>query len=306
MTVVLELDLPMKRCVGLRLPRENRTVRQGRTQQLTLRYACTAIVRAVAGVLAFLLGMLCCRLSAGPPLRTDDPQTLRRGERELNLSHNIERTRRVFFMEAPLVDINYGFRDNDQWKIEFPVLFVDPADSKGHWGVGDILLGWRHRFLDEDEAPVIFSVYPQVLTPTGNARLGLGGGHTELFVPLEIGKHFFDEKLFLYAEIGYNSVFGDSSLDEIIYGVAAEWQATKKLQLLGEVGGNIFPRGGDADDVIFNLGCRYELNDNVKFMAAFGRSFRDRRHDTPELLTYVGFQITWGGDRKNSNGESNE
>lgn len=204
-------------------------------------------------------------------------------------------------MDVPLIDINYGVTDDDQWKVEFPLLYGDADASKAHWGVGDMLIGWRHRFLNEDKHPLMVSLYPQVLAPTGNARLGLGDGRTEIFVPLEIGKHFFDDKLFIYAEAGYNFAVGESSQDEIRYGVAAEWQATKKLTLLGEVGGNVFPRGREADDVIFNLGWRYELKENVKFMAAFGRSFRDRRHDTPELTTFVGLQIIWGGARKNSN-----
>lgn len=268
------------------------------------RYARSA--RATAGFVIVFLGPLCGSLFAGPPLRTDDPATLRRGEWEVNLSHNIERTRNDCLMEAPLFDINYGLGDNDQWKIEFPVLFVDADSRDSHWGIGDVLVGWRHRFFKEDTHLAMVSVYPQVLTPTGNARLGLGAERTQLLVPLEIGKHFFDDKLFVYGEAGYDFAFGDSSRDEIIYGLAAEWQATKKLQLLGEVGGRIFPRGKEPDDVFFNLGWRYELNDNAKFMASFGRSFRDRRLETLDLQTFVGFQITWGGERGNSKDEENE
>lgn len=253
---------------------------------------CGGVARGF-GAVALLLGARCGPLIAGPPLRTDDPETLRRGKWELNLSHNIERSRSQFLMATPLIDINYGLTDNDQWKVEFPALFADREDSNSHWGVGDVLIGWRHRILSEDKHPLMVSVYPQVFAPTGNAGLGLGEGHTRLFVPLQIGKHFFDDKLFVYAEAGYQSVLGKSAQDEIKYGVAAEWQATKKLSLLAEVGGDIFPRGTEENDVIFDLGWRYELNDNAKFMAAFGRSFRDRRHGTPDLLTYVGLQITW-------------
>lgn len=44
--------------------------------------------------------------TAGPPLITDDPETPGRGGWEINISHNIERTRNAFLMETPLFDIN--------------------------------------------------------------------------------------------------------------------------------------------------------------------------------------------------------
>ena len=159
---------------------------------------------------ALVLTLLPARMAAGPPLKTDDSETPGRGGWEINISHSIERAKHEFLMETPLIDINYGFLDNDQWKIEFPVLFVDPDDDRGHWGVGDVLLGWKYRFLEEDEYGFMASIYPQPLLPTGNEGVGLSDGRYELLLPIEVGKHFCEDKLFVYGEAGYNIVFDAS------------------------------------------------------------------------------------------------
>lgn len=232
---------------------------------------------------------------AGPPLVTDDPETPGQGGWEINVSHRIERTRDAFLMESPLFDINYGLLENDQWKIEFPVLYLDSDEHGSHCGMGDLLLGWKYRFLEEKNHGMMASIYPQLSTPAGNANLGLGSGHAEALFPFQVGKHFIEEKVFVYGEIGYNVVFGQSESNRWKYGLAAQWQATEKLELMGEVGGFAFPGGGEADDVFFNLGLKREITKNVSLIASCGRSFRSRDLGTPDLLTYVGLQITRGG-----------
>lgn len=250
---------------------------------------------------------------AGPPLVTDDPETPGKHGWEVNISHNIEKVRDEFLMAVPLFDFNYGVRDNDQLKIEFPILSVDPTDERNRWGVGDLLIGYKYRFLDEDRAGWQLSAYPQLLIPTGDDKRGLGDGRTILQIPAQIGKHFLDERLFVYAEFGYHLVFDDSDFNSWEYGIAAAWQVTKKFVVMAEIHGAFFPRcpgnGGqltvaeheEADDVFFNIGMKCSINDNIAFIGSAGRSFQDSIRGTPELLTFVGLQITWGGGENNDN-----
>ncbi len=232
----------------------------------------------------------------GPPLVTDDPETPGRGGWEINISHNVEKTRDEFSMATPLIDINYGLLENDQWKIEFPLLFLDPENDQGRWGVGDLEVGWKYRFFEEDDRGFMASIYPQVLVPTGNARLGLGGGRTEMLLPLEVGRHFFDERLLVYGEIGYNVVFDGSDEHSWIYGVAAEWQQSDRLKLLFEVGGVAWETGSDPDFPFFGGGLKYELTDHWTLIGSAGRSFRDDRSGSPVLMTFLGLQWTTGND----------
>jgi hypothetical protein len=262
------------------------------------------ILRTAGAVGALCAGMaFSCSSLAGPPLVTDDSDTPGRGGWEINISHNIERTKDELIMLSPLIDINYGLLENDQWKIEFPVLFVDPVDADERWGPGDIEVGWKYRFWDEEDRPFMASVYPQALIPTadgggefpgGLEEGALGDGFFELFLPVEVGKHFCGDRLFVYAEVGYNIVFDSAGTNEWFYGVALEWAHSDRLELLFEVGGIAFDHSGEPDHTFFNAGLKYELNERWKFIGSAGRSFRNQRSGAPELLTFVGLQFTTG------------
>lgn len=260
------------------------------------------VVKAVMSAL-LLLAVLPSASFAGPPLATDDSETPGRKGWEVNLSHNIERTRDEFLMETPLLDFNYGFRDNDQFKVEFALLALDPQEESTHWGISDLLIGYKYRFLEEDEAGFMASVYPQVLAPVGNADLGLGSGSAVLLLPVQAGKHFAQDRLFVYGELGYDIVFENASANSWKYGVAAEWKATDKWELMAEVAGFVFPGDAEPDDVFFNIGTKLDFSENVAFIGSAGRSLRSRDRGVPDLFTFVGLQITWGGngdkDKKN-------
>lgn len=251
--------------------------------------------------LALLLFVYACgngRVWAGPPLITDDPATPGRNHWEVNISHDIELAKDRFSMDVPRFDINYGLLENDQWKVEVPVRFFDHENQEERWGMGDVLLGWKYRFLSEDNSGFMASIYPQFLAPTGNKALGLGDGRTELLLPIEVGKHLFDDKLFVYAEFGYNVVFAQADGHAWKYGVAAEWKATERLEWLFEVGGFALVNDGQADNPFFNGGLRYAFTDHIAMIGSAGRSFLGQDRDVPEFMSYVGFQLTWGGTRK--------
>lgn len=248
---------------------------------------------------ALLTGILVSGLPcwAGPPLLTDDPETPGQHGWEVNVAHTLEKTRQGLGMEVPIFDINYGLLENDQWKIEFPVACYDPESGDEHWGMGDLFLGWKYRFLEEDRLGFMASIYPQLSIPTGNERFELGEGGTGLLLPLEVGKHFCDDQLFVYGEVGYTVGLDKSELDSWRFGLAAEWQATKKLQLLAEVGAYTYPSGDESDNPFFQGGFRYALSERVSLMGAAGRSFRSGASEVPELTSYLGLQFTWGSKK---------
>jgi len=252
------------------------------------RLAASALLLALAGP-----------LFAGPPLVTDDPETPGLHGWEVNVSDDVEKTHDHLTVDAPYLDINYGRLENDQLRIQFPLVrFFDPEDGDPHAGVGDVGLGWKCRFLDEDKVGFAASVYPQMILPTGNRHLGLGDGVMELFLPMEIGKHFCDERLFVYAEAGYYQSLDGAADDAWDFGLAAEWKWTKKLTVMGEVGGKMFPYGGAPDDPFFNVGGAYHCNDTAAVIGSAGRSFRGSNSDAPEFTSFLGFQFTWGAAKK--------
>ena len=244
----------------------------------------------------------------------------RAGGWEFVFSHNIEKTSDQFLMAVPLFDLNYSFTDNLQLNFAYvPILSVDATDEPTHWGVGDLGISCKYRFLEQDDWGFMASVTPAVLIPTGNEELGLGDGRVELFLPLELGRRFFDDKLFLWAEVGLFVVPEDTRGNSFQWGVAGEWEVSEKVSLLAEVGGFAFSNVAniafeslgndqlsDSDHLFYNVGVWYIINDNVSFLASAGSTIGAHRHDTPELLTFVGLQFTWGEREEEKEEEQDE
>jgi hypothetical protein len=263
-------------------------------------YAKSGTILRVSLLLAVLT---CCRSAwaLSPPLITDDPETPGAGGWEINITSSIQQSREGTSVEAPLFDINYGFRDNDQFKIEFAVASADEPSKENHWGISDLLVGYKYRFLEEEDFGWAVSFYPQIASPTGNSQLGIGEGVTQLEIPFEFGKHFCDEKYFLNPEIGYNVVFDDSRQNSWKFGLAGETKVTEKLELMAEVGAFVFPQHFEPDVPFFNVGFEYVITKRVALLGSAGRSFRSRSDGAPDVLAMFGFEFTFGGS-----GEENE
>jgi hypothetical protein len=249
-----------------------------------------------AGILVALLVSYSGIVLAGNPLLTNDPETPGRNGWEVNLSHNMAFSLPAFRQALPLANVNYGTSEKNQWKISVPVIENDPRPGGEHWGIGDVQLGWKYRFLEEDEHGIQASIYPQPLLPTGNAALGLGNDRFELFIPGQIGRHFCDDKLFLYGEVGHNFVFDGSTQHSWFFGAAAEYQVTEKIELVSEIVRISFPNNNGTEDFLFNAGVNVRLSKHVVLQTAFGRTFFDEASGAPFFSSYVGLHITWGGD----------
>lgn len=268
---------------------------------------------------------------AGTPLKTNDPDTPGRNRWEINLSYTYEMThepieidlrgRRKFAVDTfngvldnldvpdpfrlpdtrivrrrvgehalPLVDVNYGFTERDQLKIEFPVAIEETAEGQTLTGAGNLQLGYKLRLLDEKEQPFSLSIYPQLELPTGPDDVG-GSREMVVTAPVQIGKRFFDDRLFCYGEVGFTAAPAPDTDDEWFYGAAAEWTALKDLTLLGEVYGSVPTHGSGSSDVAFNVGLKWQLTDKVAFITSMGRSFRSDGGDHPEFTGLWGLQV---------------
>jgi len=244
----------------------------------------------LAGVLIITAGS-CMQAPAqgGPPMITDDTETIPKGHFEINSAFTMERGADGRLFEAPAEDFNYGLSERLQLKIEIPWLVLHNNARRPLHGLGTTNIGVRWRFRDEKEHHrVALSIYPafEFNNPGSSVRRGLAAKGPEFLMPLQWQTRV--GKFGLNGDVGYRFKRG---ADEVIYGVVLGRELSKSLELLGEIHGT-GPRESLGDsEVVYNLGTRVRLTSHLTFLFSAGKSVR-RNHD-PRFINYTGLQINF-------------
>jgi hypothetical protein len=236
---------------------------------------------ALAGA-ACLLAINSAR--AGPPFVTDDPEPPPPGGWEINVPFIVERTPGKTEMDAPLFDLNYGL-PNIQLKLEIPVRIVHEDNDGTAAGAGDLLLGVKWRFFNNEKSQVQLGIYPQLLLPTGDHARGLGDGGSAFVFPLLAQKNW--EKWTLYGNVGFWWQTGTETRDYVYAGAVLERDINERLTLGVELFGNSPKDRGGRSELAFNVGGSWKLNKHLNLLFAGGR---DIVGDTT-AMGYLGLQL---------------
>lgn len=239
------------------------------------------IHRTILG-LAWLLAIGSAR--AGPPFVTDDPEPVSPGGWEINVPFILEHTPGTTEMDTPLFDLNYGFAGL-QLKAEFPIKVVNEDDGGTTAGAGDLLVGVKWRFLNNEESQFQLATYPQLLAPTGNHRRSLGQGQPAYLLPLLVQKGW--GKWTLYGNVGYWWQNAADKRDYFYAGAVLEREISDRVTLGAELFGNSPTDHGGRSDIAINLGGTWKLNDHVNLLFTGGRDIVGDTH----AIAYIGLQF---------------
>jgi hypothetical protein len=222
----------------------------------------------------------------GPPMVTDDPETPGDGKWEINLATIWSRTSGRWDIDAPDADINYGWGEHIQLKLDAPLDVVHESGQAWKAGLGAPNVGVKWRFIDIEDAGFSMSTYPQYTRAWLNSSVNRGitppGG--QLFLPIEASTvvHEFS----LDAEAGVNFVqFG--STQWTVGGIVAH-SCGQDLECIGEVRHVFSP---DDSQTLLNLGVHWKVNESLFLLAAAGREVGVRTQDQQRALFYLGFQL---------------
>lgn len=248
-------------------------------------------VRAALALTALLAGAV----SAGPPFRTDDPQPVDYRHIEFYTFTSGTAVEGDTSGVAPAAEFNYGAAPDLQLHMMVQFAFNDPAGGPSRFGYGDTELGFKYRFIHEDEKGLTpqVAIFPAVELPTGSERRGLGAGYTRFFLPVWVQKGLGDGWL-TYGGGGrwFNRNSEHGTKDYWFFGWLLQKQVTRKLAL----GGEIFHQTGDSIDALpstgFNLGAIYDLNDHDHLLFSTGRDLQHPRQNN-QFSWYFGWQITY-------------
>ena len=139
------------------------------------------------GLSAFLPSV---RAWAGPPFLTDDPEPVALGHWEFYAASQWSVARHAADGTLPHFEVNYGALPGLQLHAIVPAGLAVRSGEPAQYGLGDIELGAKFRFIDETERRPQVGTFPLVLLPTGSEARGLGAGRTQVFLPIWVQKSF--------------------------------------------------------------------------------------------------------------------
>jgi hypothetical protein len=224
----------------------------------------------------------------GPPMVTDDPGTPGDKHWEINIAGLLATTSEQSLLQFPYFDINYGLGERIQLKIETGWMILRDNVPSTRSGADTVLAGVKYRFLDEDQAGIAISTYPQFqfhhffssndpeLTEPGN----------QYILPFEFTKTFGNWEI--NPEVGY--LYGTVVSSELFYGVVLAFENAKPWEPLAEVHVNTH-LDGTGSTTLLNLGFRYSFNPEMNLLSAIGHTVTHIEDAETELDTYLGIQL---------------
>jgi hypothetical protein len=192
----------------------------------------------------------------------------------------------------PSLEVNYSPSDRLQLHSMIPIVYDRLDGFSAEYGVGDLELGIRYRFIDEDPQgwrPSV-AVYPLIDLPTGDASRNLGTGRIHAFLPLWFSKAF--GSWIPFGGGGYWINPGPSNKNwtfaavGIIHVLSAQWS------LNGQIFYASSPKVGIKEQTGFSVGGRYNLTDNHHFLLSVGRGLQNASV-TNEITSYFQYALTF-------------
>jgi outer membrane putative beta-barrel porin/alpha-amylase len=229
---------------------------------------------------------------AGPPFLTDDPAPVEYKHSEFYVFSTYDKTNDGKEITAPAFEYNYGILPETQFHIVVPFVRNAPDDAASEFGIGDVEIGVKYRFVQETDTVPQIGLFPMAELATGNSDKGLGNGKTWWRLPIWIQKSWGEWTS--YGGGGYVINHADGQKDYAFGGCLVQ----KDIGETWTLGGEVFARGKDTVDgqstSILNLGGLYKFTPDFNLLFSAGHSVGGERH----TVAYLGLWWAFGGDEK--------
>ena len=230
---------------------------------------------------------------AGPPFLTDDPEPVKWRHFETYLFGTADRGPGRSAFVVPAFEFNVGAGPRLQLHVVVPAAYVTPGRA---WGLGDIELGAKYRFIDETNRRPQVAVFPQLEIPSGDSRRGLGNGSLWARLPVWLQKSHGPWTT--YGGVGYEVNRAPGMQDSVFAGWLVQRQITKRLIL----GTEVYHQSAQAIDArhttFADVGGYYTLRGELSVLFMVGHTVSGESHG----IGYLGLYYTWGRDRAPSAG----
>ncbi len=245
-------------------------------------------------VLPFVLLMSLCltvvteSAFAGPPFLTDDPEPVPFKHWEAYLFSTLDATPGQTDASGPAFEFNVGALPNLQLHSVIPLSYASPDNGPSAYGLGDIELGMKYRFIQETECRPMVGVFPMLEVPTGDAGRGLGNGETWWKLPIWVQKSWGP-----WISYGGGGYVLNPAPGQCNYGFGG-WLLQRDFGKRLTLGGEIFAQGKSAEEArsyqIINVGGFFKITPNFNLLFSLGHSIAGETH----TIGYLG--LYWTGE----------
>lgn len=225
---------------------------------------------------------------AGPPFVTDDPEPVDYHSWEFYIASIQSDLGGDWSGTAPHIEINYGAAPDLQLHVITPLAYDSPPTGAGHYGLGDIELGFKYRFVHETNGWPQIGIFPLLEVPTGSVQENLGNPNPQAFIPVWIQKSWGTWTAYGGVGYGINSWAGHDNWE--FFGGLLQKQIRTNVLVGVEVYHQTkyqtdFPNVGTA----FNIGTVIDFTDHQHLLFSVGRSI-----DGPiKFQCYIAYQLTF-------------
>ncbi len=221
------------------------------------------MTRAALRAIAILLCLAATPALAGPPYDTDDPEPTDLGHWEVYAFTAGSRAQGSVDGAAGL-DLNYGAFKGVQLTATLPIGFAtsEPAHA------GDVELGVKYRFFEDQAAGLSIAAFPRVILPTGGR---FGSSKAAVLLPVWLQKDFHGWSLF--GGGGYTINPGAGNRNFWRGGIALTHDVSRRLSL----GVEATHQGRNARDsralTTLGVGGSYRLHGPFSILFSAGPGF---------------------------------
>lgn len=221
---------------------------------------------------------------------TDDPGTPGNARWENNLAIAFEHRSGDWSIDAPAIDLNYGWGDHIQLTLQTSLAILKRSDRGLIGGLRGTEVAVKWRFLDEERGGFDMSMFPRVIFNVlpSSVRRGLAEDGTRFQLPFQLAKKL--GPIAMDFELGgLASTVGRS---EFLYGVVGGTEVTKTTTVMAELHGTS-RTNFSRDTLTLNFGFRHKINEHAIWIASLGHELRVPADDSLALIGYCGVQLLY-------------
>jgi hypothetical protein len=207
---------------------------------------------------------------AGPPYVSDDPEPTDYKHFEIYSFGNGTSTNAGSSGETG-IDFNYGAAPDLQLTATVPAGYVSLGSGEPTFGLGNVELAAKYRFLHQDTFGWDVAFFPRVFLPSGSGTVG--DNYASLLLPVWVQKDWNDRWSVFGG--GGCAVSAQGSKDYCLAGAVLTYQLLPKLQ----IGVELFHQSADADGTpatsSLGVGFRYDLDDTYHLLGYIRRGIQN-------------------------------